>query len=207
MAEGSGGRMPRSASPNPGSATCSVRTGSGAAQGVMVAPYLVPQVMACAGMAPVCHPSSGFWRSFRRLLCMGCSARHVCCPSVRSPLRVTATVVGPLTRRRSRALRLAAPLHREAGVPGGPSRPSGPSRAPGHRGPVGHHGGAPHGRRPTDRAGPSRLVLNTEATVEVHIPDAVDDLQAYVLLDSVGTDRVVRPADRGRRVGGLVRDR
>lgn len=36
-----------------------------------------------------------------------------------------------------------------------------------------------------------RLVLNTEATVEVHIPDAVDDLQAYVLLDSVGTDRVV----------------
>jgi hypothetical protein len=25
----------------------------------------------------------------------------------------------------------------------------------------------------------------------VHIPDAVDDLQAYVLLDSVGTDRVV----------------
>jgi hypothetical protein len=38
-----------------------------------------------------------------------------------------------------------------------------------------------------------RFVLNTEATVEVHIPalDAVDDPQAYVLSYSVGTDRVV----------------
>jgi MFS superfamily sulfate permease-like transporter len=108
--------------------------------------------------------------------------------------RITATVVGPLARRRSRALRLAAPrftvrlvcLVARAVRLGLLARPATVALSATTQ--VFLMAVFDVQTEPV-----RRLVLNTEATVEVHIPalDAVDDLQAYVLLDSVGTDRVV----------------
>lgn len=159
----------------------------------MVAPYLVPQVMACVGVAglpPVVGllailPALALYALFgtSRLLSFGTE-------STTGP--ITATVVGPLARRRSRALRLAAPrftvrlvcLVARAVRLGLLARPATVALSATTQ--VFLMAVFDVQTEPV-----RRLVLNTEATVEVHIPDAVDDLQAYVLLDSVGTDRVV----------------